>query len=235
MHRLIIIGVVAYSGLTVSAQAADLRGEDAPAVYESAHIWTGLYAGGSIGYGWGDVSHEFSATSPFGEFFDTDSDELSGGIYGAHLGYNFQHGNVLFGAELGINGAAMDGATFSGSVEHDVDWYATAVARLGYAHGQLLFYGLGGLAWGKVASVSLGGDAVSGDTDHVGWTAGAGVEYALSDHLSLRLEYAHVDLGTETLEFSGAIEGGTFTVRDDIGIEFDVIKIGASYRLGGGD
>jgi opacity protein-like surface antigen len=93
----------------------------------------------------------------------------------------------------------MRSRTFFGSFEHDLDWYATGVGRLGYAHNQILIYSFAGVAWGKVESVF---DLGAGAADHVGWTAGLGLEYALSDRLSLRLEYSHVDLGRETISNS---------------------------------
>jgi outer membrane immunogenic protein len=224
-------------GFSSTADAADVYakggGLEDEAMMAVQPSWAGLYAGGSVGYGWGDVSIEFLSTSPVGgDFFAEDSDDLSGGVYGAHLGYNFQPGNIVFGAEIGINGAAIDGETFFGSFDHDLKWYATAVGRLGYAHDQILIYGFGGVAWGKVDSVL---DLGSGAADHVGWTAGLGVEYALSDRLSLRLEYAHVDLGSQTIEQFSNFEGLDVTQRNEIDLDFNVVKVGASYSLGGRD
>jgi opacity protein-like surface antigen len=52
-----------------------------------------------------------------------------------------------------------------------------------------------------------------------------GVERALSNNFSLRLEYAHVDLGTEDHFKSecDVCEGSA---------EFDVVKVGVNYKFG---
>lgn len=229
---LVMAGLIGLSG---GANAADVYAKDGGLKDEPIAafpaVWAGLYVGGSVGHGWGDVSLEFLSTHVFGAFFLEDSSDLSGGVYGTHLGYNFQRGNIVFGAEIGINGTTIDGTTRF-SFEHDVKWYATGVGRLGFAHEQFLFYGFGGVAWGNVESVlDLGSD----NANHVGWTAGVGVEYALSDRLSLRLEYAHVDLGSETIVQFTDFDGLDITQRSEIDLGFTVVKVGASYRLGGYD
>jgi outer membrane immunogenic protein len=174
------------------------------------------------------------------------SDDLNGAVYGAHLGYNIQYGAIVFGAEVGINGAALEAAPFraeessAAEIRHEVDWYASAVGRLGYAHDDFLVYGFGGIAWTKVQTdfPSTSNFTVDKDeTAFAGWTAGIGIEYALNDRFSLRFEYAHVDLGSEeNFRRRQAITPNVdLVVTNDTDIQFDVLRVGASYRLGGGD
>jgi outer membrane immunogenic protein len=202
-------------------------------------LWAGLYLGGSIGRGWGNISDVWTDSYPDGPIFITGvterSDELNGAVYGAHLGYNFQYGNIVFGPEIGINGAGMDSSAFNGNVKHDLNWYATAVGRLGYARDNVLLYGFGGIAWGNMET-ELPRSRFKDTATSVGWTAGLGAEYALSSHLILRLEYAHVDLGSETTYEAAESYpnyGWTDTIETDL--EFDLIRVGASYLFGGGD
>jgi outer membrane immunogenic protein len=247
---LTMAGLIGFSG---AAHAADvytkgggLKDEPGTAL---PPVWAGLYVGGSIGYGRGDVSDTITLT--FDPIFSgtgsvtEGSDDLNGAVYGAHLGYNFQYDNFVFGTEIGINGASMNAAPLeyelSGNpIKHDLNWYASAVGRLGYAYENFLFYGFGGVAWSKVETdfpnAANLGDARD-DTTFVGWTAGVGVEYALSSRFSLRLEYAHIDLGSETnfSERSPITPNVDVIVENETAIEFDVVKVGASYRLGGGD
>lgn len=245
MRRLIIIGVAACSGLAVSAQAADMGGEDVSAIYGSANVWAGLYAGGSVGYGQGDVTHTFTTefSDGFSAFDQEGEGDISGAIYGVHIGYNWKFGDVVAGLETGINGTGMDSstriATLGTTIETDLNWYATAVARLGYAHGNWLFYGFGGVAWGDVdtsPSQDSGETFLGGGTSHVGWTAGAGIDYALSERFSVRIEYSYVDLGEESVaSVTETGEISSFTQSNTVDLNFHAVKLGASYRLLGGD
>lgn len=258
MFKKIIAVLAASVGVCGTASAADLGGslkDDVAPIAAYSPIWTGLYVGGSVGFGVGDTSgqlkfdereHEKARIVQEGESFNLgdlfSSDyEVNGAIYGVHVGYNWQRGPIVFGVEAAYNGTNMDGnETITALVigplpinvesERELDWYATLVGRLGYASGNVLFYGFGGLAWGTVdttLSVPLLGASVSGDTDHLGWTAGVGIEYALNERFSVRVEYSHVDLGEESFSLGG--------IEDEVDMSFDAIKIGASYRFGGRD
>jgi len=220
---LAVAGVIVLSG---AASAADVyaRGgslKDEP-VGAFLPTWAGLYLGGSVGYSWGDAENTFP-----GDVFDIEPD---GAVYGAHVGYNFQRGNVVFGVEASINGTNMEDSLFGGGLVNELDWYATGVGRLGFAHGSTLFYGFGGVAWGQVTTtLVVAGNTFTDEETHVGWTAGVGIEHALSDRFSLRLEYAHVDLGSEDVFGREGCSGC------EVDFDFDVIKVGASYRFGGHD
>lgn len=61
------------------------------------------------------------------------------------------------------------------------------------------------------------------DATQVGWTASVGFEHAFSDRFSVRLEYAHIDFGRETIEAAG--------LEDKVDASFDAVKVGVSYKL----
>ena len=216
------------------ASAADLHNsyKDEPiASYGPGYSWAGLYVGASAGFGVGD-------TQTTVEGFPIADYDINGAIYGAMVGYNFQRGNVVFGVEATINGTDMDGSqgllTSAITSEREMDWYATAVGRLGYASGKTLFYGFGGVAWADVSSKLnvLGTTLLEDNETHVGWTAGLGIEHALTDHFTVRVEYSHVDLGEETTTYE---LGKRFSIDKDVDLKFDAIKVGAAYKFGGHD
>ncbi len=66
-----------------------------------------------------------------------------------------------------------------------------------------MLYATGGLAWGTNevgASIAAPGFFAAGTASdtHVGWTVGAGVEWALLDNWSAKVEYLYLDLGNAT-------------------------------------
>jgi outer membrane immunogenic protein len=251
MYKAIAAAVAAVFGLGLSAQAADLGGgsfKDAPVAYGPGHSWAGFYVGASAGFGAGDVADKLTINTEELGFPSTatskSEDDIRGAIYGAHIGYVWQIGHIVAGLEAGINGADVDGSVevFNGEgiINTELNWYATAVARLGYAQGSWLLYGFGGIAWGSVDTKGVDGfngeTFGSGGTDHIGWTAGLGVEYALNDRFMIRAEYAHVDLGEESASLGTVDYGfGRSSFENGVDLEFDAIKIGVNYKLFGGD
>lgn len=148
----------------------------------------------------------------------------TGGILGgAQAGYNYQLSPWVVGVEADwsatdINGsrnasATPDPATFGGTysvstIKQSVDWLATLRARIGVGTDHWLFYSTGGLAVGRVRNsldvvlvtpipytFSFNG---SNDNTQVGWTAGAGTEYAIG-RWSIKAEYLYYDLGPNRL------------------------------------
>ncbi len=244
-------------------------------------IWSGLYIGGTVGFGTGDTSDKFdiettgtgtdeafeSVANTWGldlsdggldaieAFFSNDYD-MDGAVYGGFIGYNWQKGNAVFGIEAGLNGTDFDGDTKCALVadcRRELDYYATVTGRLGYAVNNFMFYGFGGVAWGDVKTrVGYFGESADAawevdeedefsssfnqDQTHVGWTAGAGIEFAFTERFVAGVEYAHIDLGEEShqalwYEDTTDDDAGTIDVRNKVDVTFDVIKVRASYKL----
>lgn len=231
MKRL-ILGVAAALLLGASPAAADgppSRGhiKDVDAPFSWRGFYVGLHAGLATGNTQGEV-HDF-----------TTDYEVSGALYGVQAGWLGQWGNVVAGIEGTYSGANIqgnDGACVSfiivlASCQREVNWLATVVGRAGLAYDRVLVYGLAGVAWAEVDTTAavLGFIPFSGSETHVGWTAGFGVEWALSNRVSARIEYAHIDLGNETVQLN--LPGyGYF--RDKVELEMDTIRLGVNIKLG---
>jgi outer membrane immunogenic protein len=212
-----IIAVSALLLAPAAASAADLPRRSAavaPAPYASpVFAWSGFYAGVNAGYGWGDS--KFSAGR-------TGSAETDGWLAGGQLGYNHQMGSFVLGAEGDLNWADVSGSavcqTAPQTCSSKLNYLGSARARAGFAANNVLFYGTGGFGFGGLKLSDTTGASAS--EMRVGWTAGAGMEYAVDRNWSVKAEYLHYDLGKETF---GAASAKT-TV--------DAAKLGVNYRFG---
>lgn len=201
------VSMASVSVTIAHAQTKTKQKYSAPPTYEETYslsrapIWSGFYAGASVGSGWGTSTQMYNRAGDHG----TASTSPSGFIASATVGYNYMYTpNILIGIEgdLGLlNVSADDKVVFDGHVYKTRfgPWWATARARLGYTSGNLLGYVTGGAAVMGVDEVSLGntpGETATNASSRAGWVLGAGVEYALSSSTTAKLEYLHLDFGT---------------------------------------
>jgi opacity protein-like surface antigen/outer membrane receptor protein involved in Fe transport len=155
--------------------------------------WTGLYLG--LNAGGAFAANSTSASG--GGISAAASDTLSGFIGGAQIGANYQTGPLVMGFEADYDastqGQALPASVLSGS--NEMPWVATLRGRLGVAFGPTLIYATAGGAGVEIRSpnLTLPAGSTSTTVTHGAWTAGAGLEYGLTDHLSARLEYLYLD------------------------------------------
>lgn len=150
--------------------------------------WTGFYIGINGGYGWGTTTGDIAPTFFGGNY------GINGGLIGGTVGGNYQMGRWVVGVE-----ADWDWANISGTgsvagipiVNSKIDSLGTARGRVGAAWDRVLVYGTGGFAWAdNSATIFLGTDSHT----HLGWTLGAGLEYALTRSITVKAEYLYVRL-----------------------------------------
>lgn len=119
--------------------------------------WTGFYIGGQLGYA--NVN-----ASPAAQ----DGDGFLGGL---HAGYRYDLGRAVIGAEVDHEFASIDlGRT------GQLDNVTRLKGSVGADLGRMLVYGTGGAVF---ADASLAGSSRS----DVGWFAGIGVEYAVTERI----------------------------------------------------
>ncbi|MAN76253.1 MAG: porin [Rhizobiales bacterium] len=193
-------------------------------VVDSSTIWDGFYAGGHVGYGWGEA---YDAGGVIG-FAGTDYDAIDGIFGGVQAGYNMQQDSFVFGIETDIALSGMSQTIVDGGgndVIAGLDYFGTLRGRLGVDMDGILPYVTAGLAYGQgyIDDTDAGFDR---DTNfHVGWTAGAGVEVAASDSMSIKGEYLYTDLGIQTYPTAG------FGASTDAGIRFHSVKLGVNFHF----
>ena len=106
-------------------------------------------------------------------------------------------------------------------------WLATLRGRFGVAFDRYLVYGTAGGAAGELRSISAIPAGTTSTTVTYGtWTAGAGVEYGITDKLSARVEYLYLDKGNIATGFIGP-PATTITSR----LENNLVRAGLNYRF----
>jgi outer membrane immunogenic protein len=213
------IAVAALLIAPIAAQAADLRQPSykAPAYSAPSYSnWTGFYVGLNGGYGFGKSNWDFPAVSV----------SPKGLLAGVTVGYNFQTGTWLWGVEADADYSGMKGSVdcgFGTTCETKNSWLATARARLGYAGwNNWLPYITGGGAMGDIKATNVFGTA---NKAKIGWTAGAGIEYAMWTNWSIKAEYLYVDLGS----FDCGIACGV--APDNVSFKANIVRAGVNYRF----
>jgi outer membrane immunogenic protein len=188
----LLAGVAAIGAVSV-AHAADLI-VDADPVYvapAASGNWDGPYIGGFLGYGSGTVTDDSN------EILNPDMG-IDGWLLGVNVGANFTLTDGVVAGVVGdlawsnITGEdpwdGYDGTQFS------IDWAGSVRGRIGFDGGSFLPYLTAGLAVAGVTESNHGG-AGENNNIHTGWTAGAGVEFAVTEDVSVDLLYRYTDYG----------------------------------------
>jgi high affinity Mn2+ porin len=199
-------------------------------VRSAIYDWTGFYLGGHVGYGGGSFG---PGTNPLPEQGVLFPHGVTGVIGGYQAGYARQFSNhLVLGIEADasfsspLDGPALTPAAFNTTL----DYVGTVRGRIGYAFGTLLPYVTGGLAWGHShVNINDGGRNIisSPGQTQPGWTAGAGVEFAVSGNWSAKVEYDYIALARRM-----------YDLRDfalpPINVDPDIhlVKLGLNYRFG---
>ena len=252
------LGGLALFSLSIvsAAHSADLPAGPPPAL--PLWTWTGSYVGPHMGALWGAAKFADPAgTSVFGDNVST-----PGFLGGFQIGYNWQapQSRLVFGIEADLSGLvstgtntclAASGYFISANCRVEPKVSTTLTPRIGYAidpGARTLLYIKGGFAAVNdhvdiASNAVLGpGTIASESVWKAGWTAGAGVERALSPAWSLRLEYDYLGFGRSNvatpLSFLQVIPGDAAgyveTPAGATGVSQNVqeVKFGVNYRFG---
>lgn len=204
------VSILALTALatSVAADGMDRAGSmkdvfSPPAYSPPAFSWTGFYLGSHVGYRWGDVDtggHNLAVPLDFA----LQADSVVGGL---QAGYNYQlPGTALvIGLEADVSfGGGGDSRLLAAAetrVRVNADTSGSVRARLGWAWDRTLLFATAGVAWQDTSARVVDRDLgvldinVANSRTTTGWVVGGGVEYALSNHWTMRAEYLHADFG----------------------------------------
>jgi outer membrane immunogenic protein len=206
---------------------------------------TGLLGGGQVG-----CNLQFAGNWVIGFEADASGANQQGGGDSRLI----TEGAVLNGTLPGITTVVSSNGTASSRT----DFIATATGRLGYTFGRLgegMVYAKGGAAWahdkyqfngqvltsacvavtiGPFPQCLLGNSFVTpfnfgASETRVGWTVGAGVEWAVWENWSVKLEYDYLDFGSRTVTFNDPLIGAA---NISVSERISEVKLGVNYRFG---
>ena len=214
--KTLLLATTALVAFAAGAQAADLGSRRAPvaaAVVAPAFSWTGFYVGAFAGYAW----NNFNAFGP-------GAGTGNGPLLGATIGYNYQINQFVLGAEADLAFAAITGrATAAPTFSLRTNMLGSVRARAGFAVDRALLYVTGGLgiqnaAWSQNA-------APIERFTRTGWTLGGGVEYAITQNWTAKLEYNYYNFGTRP---AGPVY--FMPIRNEV----HTVKLGVNYLFSTG-
>ncbi len=222
--RALTLAMLAIWGLGTQAAPARADGARVPPDDYSPYApsgffvfdWSGYYVGAHLGGAAVEAestevlfpnSPEFFQAATYGN----SENSVTGGV---QAGWQRQWGKLVAGVEVDFNALRFDNTKISPlllNIEAGLPDLARSVAvrdiftltaRVGYADGRWLAYAKGGLANGEVdvdyLQLSTGATTSSSGRE-TGWTAGIGIDYALTPNWFLGVEYnfIHFRVGIE--------------------------------------
>lgn len=256
MRKSIAVQVAALALSVIGpAHAADLA--VAPTPFAERFNWTSCYGGMHLGGGFATknmtdpVQLVQDNAGPGGTVgVTTVNPGPSGAVIGGQIGCDYQFTpSWVLGVE-GATAATTNSATGQFALQNPGDSEAIALktdlvssvtGRLGYAVDHWLLYGKGGVAWASNKYSITGSytgipfDAEGQDV-RLGWTAGAGVEWAFAEDWSARLEYDYYDFGRNNVLMIDGGNGGTnpgYNGPVSFRQTMQTVKLGVNFHVWG--
>jgi outer membrane immunogenic protein len=258
---LLASSTLVFAGSALAADLpARIPAKAPPVVAPIAYSWTGCYLGGHLGAGWSRTGYSepnvaFPTLGPAGYAINTSGDAR--GLGGVQAGCDYQFaGNWVIGiggdfSWTDIRDSGID-PFFAGKnggaipINSRTEQMATLTGRLGYSFDRVLLYAKGGGAWAhdkyNIQNLTFlaGGPCFNGafvacnptgSTDRFGWTAGVGVEWALTNNWTVFGEYAHYGFNNRGVTYTDPNNSNNPLTVIAIKQDIDVVKFGVNYRF----
>jgi len=186
-----------------------------------------------------------------------------GFIGGGQVGFNWQWNKwLVLGIESDFQGTDMEGDESRGpltditgtvlnpdsfiAAHERMQWFGSTRGRIGISPAcRWLIYATGGVAYGNIdysATTNYGAPSAIFSTyptsfteTEVGWTAGAGIEFAIGHHWTVKAEYLYYDLGDEDSTINqrtgGVPQGPPFFVHYNFETTGNMVRGGLNFKF----
>jgi outer membrane immunogenic protein len=254
---LVIAMAISCGSKTAVAADMPLKAPEAP-----PYQWSGCYVGVNLGGGTSGTNfgstvdpgtHLLGADSALVGGSGGGGANGDGLLAGGQAGCNLQFGIWVLGLEGDFDyfhsnpnfanntNTLSDGVTpFTISQSLTTDYLATVRPRIGIAADRNLAYITGGVAFTRVnytenytdGAAPPGTGIATASRSLVGWTAGAGWEYAFSEHWTVRAEYLLASFPTTNA--LGAITdagGGANTLHGSTDLVIQRVRAGVNFKF----
>jgi outer membrane immunogenic protein len=278
MNRLLIVAMAfLLAASRAMAADLPVHPGPAPAYYPVATVydWGGGYIGINGGYAFGQSEWGSDPLNPSGNS-STGNFHVNGGLVGATIGVSGQWGAWVLGVEGDFDWQGLSGSGSSSfctslitsttpntrnfvgdtiiinappaglSCKTASNWLGTLRARFGYAWDRVLVYGTAGGAGANVETALTG--LPYQNNAEFGWTVGGGVEVALAENWTFKVEYLFVDLGNAVCNHGyscgydvAALTTGTgqsATTTPPVGASMavrlneNIVRVGLNFKFG---
>lgn len=182
-----------------------------------AQDWTGFYAGGSLGYDTIEINDLTYGDGPV---------DMTGPGVGVFAGYNFQSGNLVYGAELLATKNSADGNDGDFLLPASAETSMQIRGRIGYASGTMLPYLAIGATRTKVEADHEGNGLATDMADDTasGTSIALGMDWAMNETSFVRFEVEKTNYSDDTLNFYGGD-------LHDYSLDGTRISVGYAFRF----
>lgn len=217
--------------LTALMLAGSVAAIATPALAQEANTFTGLR--GQIVGGYDDVT---AGSSVDDDGNDNNDQSIEGFAYGAAVGYDFDFGGAVIGAEAEYTDSTaktdFDNGDFEGfgfgNVDAGRDLYLGVRAGAKVAP-DVLAYAKGGYTNAKLNVLANDGETeFDEDFDLDGYRIGAGVEYAMNTNTFINVEYRYSNYSRAEVDFNDSLPNSD---RFDVDLDRHQIMAGVGVRF----
>jgi outer membrane immunogenic protein len=229
-----VVLALALCGGTGASLAYDRYGEPV-LISPLPYNWSGVYVGGHAGGANSRV--EWTFTTPT-ETLDQGNNAFIGG---AQAGLQWQWSNLVLGAEVMYSWASLEDSSGAAlqpgiSLTSEVNNLLLVTGKVGYAYENYLAYAKGGWARADVdfrsTVTATGALATSSSGRENGWTAGVGLEYAISQHINIGVEYDYIRLNVDPRTQVAGPAGVAGSTAIDAGVDIQTVMARLNFKFG---